>query len=96
MPMQPPLLRSSFYCPCHRKFHMNLNSFKRSPVLEDHFFFYSKGDLLILELNDSKKKVCSNQKFVISLLVLKITLLSSNHNFEVFSTAVVNIKMSMR
>ena len=26
----------------HRNFHLNLTSFKRSPVLKDHFFFFPK------------------------------------------------------
>ena len=43
-----PLSRShlyqkvTFFLSCHRKFHMNWTSFKRSPVLKGHFFFVLK------------------------------------------------------
>ena len=48
LPMWSPLLSSHLYwkvtflLSCHRKFHMNWTSFKRSPVLNDHFLFVSK------------------------------------------------------
>jgi hypothetical protein len=32
----------TFFLSCHRKFHMNLTSFKRTPVLNDHFIFFPK------------------------------------------------------
>ena len=38
--------RSPFFLSCHRKFHMNWTSFKRSPVLKEHFFPYPNGKLL--------------------------------------------------
>ena len=31
-----------FFFTCHRKFHMNWTSFKRSPVVKDHIFFVPK------------------------------------------------------
>ena len=43
LPMRSPLLSShlyenvTFFLSCHRKDHMNWTSFKRSPVLKDHF-----------------------------------------------------------
>jgi hypothetical protein len=38
---QSPVLKGLlfFSVSCHRKFHMNWTSFKRSHVLQDHFFF---------------------------------------------------------
>ena len=34
-----PAQAVTFFLSCHRKFHMNSTSFKRSNVLVDHFFF---------------------------------------------------------
>jgi hypothetical protein len=34
--------RSPFFLSCHRQFHMNWTSFKRSPVLKEHFFSLSQ------------------------------------------------------
>jgi len=48
MPHILPLLSShlyfkgSIFLSCHRKYHMNWNSFKRSPLLNGHFFFVPK------------------------------------------------------
>jgi len=48
---QSPVFKGLLFLFCHRKFHMNLisferslylTSFKRSPVLKDHFIFVSK------------------------------------------------------
>jgi hypothetical protein len=46
MPMLSPLLSSQLYekftfcLSCHGKFHVNWMSFKRPPVLKDHFCFF--------------------------------------------------------
>jgi hypothetical protein len=51
--MWSPLLSSHLYLkvtillPRHRKYYMNLTSFKSSPVLKYHFCICPKGDLLI-------------------------------------------------
>jgi hypothetical protein len=51
LPMWSPLLSShlylkvNFFLSCHRKFHVNWTSFKRSPVLQGHFFFVPKWPL---------------------------------------------------
>ena len=51
LPMQSPLLSSHLYyiighlfvvVSCHRIFHMNWTSFKRSPLLKGHFFLVPK------------------------------------------------------
>ena len=36
---QSPVLKVTFFLSCHRNFHMNWTSFKRSSVLKDHFSF---------------------------------------------------------
>ena len=35
---QSPVLNVTFFLSCHRKFHMNLTSFKRSPFLQGRLF----------------------------------------------------------
>ena len=42
---QSPVFKGHFLLFCHRKFHMNRTSFKRLPVLWDHFFFVPKVTL---------------------------------------------------
>jgi len=40
LPMQSPVLKG--FLSYHRKLHMNLTPFKRSPVIKDHLFFVLK------------------------------------------------------
>ena len=47
LPIWSTILNGHLFLYCHRKCHMNWTSFKRSPVLEDHFFLCTKGDLII-------------------------------------------------
>ena len=37
---QSPVLKGHLFLSCHRTFHMNWTSFKRPPVLYDHFSFF--------------------------------------------------------
>ena len=58
LPMWSTLLSShlyfiTFFLSCHRKFHMNLTSFQRSPVLKDHFYFV-EGDTKKTKKNQSR------------------------------------------
>ena len=39
---QSTVLKVTFVLSCRSQFHMNWTSFKRSPVLKDHFFFVPK------------------------------------------------------
>ena len=43
--MQSPVYKGHLFLFCNRRFHMKCTSFKRSPVLSDHFFFVPRWPL---------------------------------------------------